>query len=268
MSKKQDRLKKDIKKLEEDIKNAKTKNQKVKALRGLKYSLRFLQLIAPYAVATGIGLGTLHALGITPFIRDEHKKYLESENQFDSLGNVRYEEQYESYENPVATITYYGEWKKDDNGLHKREIKKYAAKKIDEETIKEIVTNKEIASLEEILGNPIAIKEEKKNNLTEDELNEKAFLQATTYSKDKDDFILVKESVSDNIKLSIVSIALLVLIEFGISVCRRDYSSFNFGDSISDIKDRHRLIDTNEMIEQLENKKNEILDLEKQKIKK
>lgn len=268
MSKKQDRLKKDIKKLEEDIKNAKTKNQKVKALRGLKYSLRFLQLIAPYAVAAGIGLGAFHALGITPFIRDEHKKYLKSENQFDSLGNVRYEEQYESYKNPVATIAYYGEWKKDDDGLYKREIKKYAAKKIDEETIKEIVTNKEIASLEEILGNPIAIKEEKKNNLTEDELNEKAFLQATTYSEDKDDFILVKESVSDNIKLSIVSIALLVLIELVISVCRRDHSSFNFGDSISDIKARYRLIDTDELYGQLEDKKSEIEKLARQKIKK
>lgn len=268
MSKKQDRLKKDIKKLEEDIKNAKTRNQKVKALRGLKYSLRFLQLIAPYAVAAGIGLGSFHALGITPFIRDEHKKCLETETQFDSLGNIRYEEQYDNYKNAIASIKYYGEWKKDDDGLYKRDIKKYANKKIDNDTIKEIVEKKDINSLEEIFGDPIARSVEKKNNLTEDELNEKAFLQATTYSEDKGDFILVKESVSDNIKLSIVSIALLVLIELLISVCRRDYSSFNFGDSISDIKDRHRLIDTNEMIEQLENKKNEILDLEKQKIKK
>lgn len=268
MSKKQDRLKKDIKKLEEDIKNAKTKNQKVKALRGLKYSLRFLQLIAPYAVAAGIGLGAFHALGITPFIRDEHKKYLESENQFDSLGNVRYEEQYDNYKNAIASITYYGEWKKDDDGLYKRDIKKYANKKIDNDTIKEIVEKKDINSLEEIFGDPIARSVEKKNNITEEELNKKAYLQATTYSKDKDDFIIVTEDLATNIGTTILFLVVLILLEVGTLSYREQLTSFNFGDSISDIKDRHRLIDTNEMIEQLENKKNEILDLEKQKIKK
>lgn len=268
MSKKQDRLKEDIKKLEEDIKNSKTKNQKVKALRGLKYSLRFLQLIAPYAVAAGIGLGAFHALGITPFIRDEHKKYLESENQFDSLGNVRYEEQYDNYKNATASIKYYGEWKKDDDGLYKRDIKKYANKKIDNDTIKEIVEKKDINSLEEIFGDPIARSVEKKNNITEDELNKKAYLQATTYSKDKDDFIIVTEDLATNIGTTILFLVVLLLLEVGTLSYREQFTSFNFGNSISDIKDRHRLIDTDELYGQLEDKKSEIEKLARQKIKK
>lgn len=268
MSKKQDRLKKDIKKLEEDIKNAKTKNQKVKALRGLKYSLRFLQLIAPYAVAAGIGLGAFHALGITPFIRDEHKKCLETETQFDSIGNIRYEEQYDNYKNAIASVKYYGEWKKDDDGLYKRDIKKYANKKIDNDTIKEIVEKKDINSLEEIFGDPIARSVEKKNNITEDELNKKAYLQATTYSKDKDDFIIVTEDLATNIGTTILFLVVLILLEVGTLSYREQFTSFDFDCAISDIKARHKLIDTDELYGQLEDKKSEIEKLARQKIKK
>ena len=263
-----EKLEKEKEKLEKELKIQEDKNKKIKALRGLKYSLRFMQLVTPYVVVAGIGLGTFHALGITPFIRDQHKKCLETETQFDSMGNIRYEEQYDNYKNAIASITYYGEWKKDDDGLYKRDIKKYAKKKIDNDTIKEIVEKKDINSLEEIFGDPIARSVEKKNNVTEDELNKKAYLQATTYSKDKDDYILVTENLATNIGTTVLFLVVLLLAEAGVSGLREDFTSFDFDYAISDIRARHRLIDTDELYGQLEDKKSEIEKLARQKTKK
>ena len=263
-----EKLEKEKEKLEKELKTQEDKNKKIKALRGLKYSLRFMQLVTPYVVVAGIGLGAFNALGITPFIRDEHKKCLETETQFDSIGNIRYEEQYDNYKNAIASITYYGEWKKDDDGLYKRDIKKYANKKIDNDTIKEIVEKKDINSLEEIFGDPIARSVEKKNNITEDELNKKAYLQATTYSKDKDDFIIVTEDLATNIGTTILFLVVLLLLEVGTLSFREQFTSFDFDYAISDIKARHRLIDTDELYGKLEDKKSEIEKLARQKTKK
>ena len=60
-------MRKEISKLENEIKHSKIGNTKVYALRGLKIVLRTGQLIAPFAVTAGITIGGFSLLGGTPF---------------------------------------------------------------------------------------------------------------------------------------------------------------------------------------------------------
>ena len=98
-------LKKEIKELESQIKYG---NAKIYALRGLKILLRTGQLIAPFAVTAGITIGGFAAFGLTPFYRDKCKQKLQMMKELDSFGNIRYEQQYDEYENSKNTILVIG----------------------------------------------------------------------------------------------------------------------------------------------------------------
>ena len=139
--------------------------------------LRTGQLIAPLVVTAGITIGGFAALGVTPFYRDKHKQKLEMMKELDSLGNIRYEQQYEEYANSSSVISYYSKWNFVEDNLYSRDIETYALGDITEEQILKLI-NDDVQSLREILGEPISKKKETKNNLTEEELQSDPFLQA------------------------------------------------------------------------------------------
>ena len=116
-------MEKEIQQLEFDIHHSKTANLKVHALRGLKISLRAGQLIAPYVLTAAITFGGFAALGGMPFIKDDLKKKLEMKKELDSFGNIRYEQQYDSFDSSKGTISYVGKWNKQNDGFYSREIK-------------------------------------------------------------------------------------------------------------------------------------------------
>lgn len=248
------RMKKEIKKLEMEIKHSKISNSNIKALKALKISLRFGQLIAPYAVTAGIVIGGFSILGATPFYIDDHKKKLEMKKEFDSSGNIRYEQQYDAYENSKSTISYYGKWMSQTDGFYSRDVEIYSIGDITEEKIMKLVNQNNISSLQEVLGKPISKKIETKNNLTEKELTEGSYLQAIMYNEFEDDFIMVKESSGDNIGLTVVCLFITLLAEI-IPLAWRSFSHFDFGDCVKEIKRKHPAIDIEKLVKKLEIKR-------------
>lgn len=248
-------MRKEISKLENEIKHSKIGNTKVYALRGLKIVLRTGQLIAPFVVTAGITIGGFAALGGTPFYRDKHKQKLEMMKELDSLGNIRYEQQYEEYANSSSVISYYSKWNFVEDNLYSRDIETYALGDITEEQILKLI-NDDVQSLREILGEPISKKKETKNNLTEEELQSDPFLQAMIYSKFDDDFIMVKESSSDNIGLTLLWVLVTVLAEIIPVVWRVESSDFDYEYCIRKIKEKHPTIDVEELAKKLEIKRN------------
>ncbi len=244
----------EIKKLEMQIKHSKFTNAKINALKNLKISLRFGQLIAPYIVAAGVTFGGFSIFGEIPFYRDKHKQKLEMVKEFDSLGNIRYEQQYAHYEESEGTISYYSKWTSLPDGLYSRNIKVYSIEDITEETIMKLVNGNNIDSLEEILGEPILRKTETKNNLTDEELSGDSYLQAIMYSESENEYVMVRESVDDNVGFTLLCIILTFFAEL-ITALVRSSTSFDFGDCVSEIKRNHPAIDVEELTKKLEIKR-------------
>lgn len=247
-------MRKEISKLENEIKHSKIGNTKVYALRGLKIVLRTGQLIAPFIVTAGITIGGFAALGGTPFYRDKHKQKLEMMKELDSLGNIRYEQQYEKYANSSSVISYYSKWNFVEDNLYSRDIETYALGEITEEQILKLI-NDDVQSLREILGEPISKKKETRNNLSEEELQSDPFLQAMIYSKFDDDFIMVKESSSDNIGLTLLWVLVTAFAEIIPVVWRAEGSDFDYKHCIRKIKEKHPTIDVEELTKKLEIKR-------------
>ena len=245
-------FKKDIQQLEEDIKNSKTANRKIHALRGLKITLRTLQLIAPYVLTFSLVLGGFSAIGGTPFVQDSQKKKLETKKVLDSLGNIRYEQQYDEFSDAKGIITYAGKWQKKDDTFYSREIKTYSAAKLNEESIIKIIEEDNITSLEDILGKPISSKIQTQNNLTEEEIKEEPFLEAVIYCESDDDFIIVKESTSENILVTVLWFLVTILLEFIPMYIRYEHSNFDYEYLVERIKEKHPLIDEKELVKKLE----------------
>ena len=239
-------LEKDIQNLQNDIHNCFTKNKKINKLKRIKYILLFIRFILPYVIAASISFEILNFFKINPFILDERKIYLEIMKEIDSFGNIRYEEQYDSFDS-VGKISYFGKWHQEENNFYSREIKTYVPKNIEEDKLNKIINNKDITSLEEILGKP-EVKKETKNNLTEEEINSEPFLQAVIYGTVDDDYIIVKETSVDNTPEIILYFLVVLLCIACITTLRK----FNYKDRLEDIKEKYPLIDLDELKKKLE----------------
>ena len=248
-------LEKEIKKLEYDVNHAKLKNIEIRALRNLKIALRTGQLIAPYAATWGIIFGIFSALGNVPFVRDDVKQNLQTK-KFDSLGNVRYEEQYAKFKDTKWTLFYTDKWQDVGEGLYAREVKKYEINsKMTEDAITKVVNDNDVSSLDELLGKPRSSYVEKKNNLTISELEEDACMRAIIYSTDINDYIVVKESANNDTGISLVYIFCDFMSSLAVYGIISKVSSFYYKDCISDIKRNSKKVDIDMLKKKLEIKK-------------
>ncbi len=246
-------MKKEIEMLENELKYSKLVNLKISTVKNLKISLRFMQRITPYVLSAGIIAGGCKLIGFgLPFYSgDTLKINSNTMKEFDSLGNVRYEQQYDDYANSSNILYYYSQWQPDINGLYTRNVETY---KLDELTEEEILKlfNKEDLKLSDIFGEPISKKRETKNNVTEEELQQNDCLKAIIYSEDKNNYILYKETKEENNVITAAYLALTAVVELIPFFIRRNISTFDFDDCVSEIKRKYPAVDTDELIKKLE----------------
>ena len=247
-------MQEEIRKIETEISLSGVKNLQANLFRWSKISLRTGQLILPYAVTIGITLGAFSSLGRMPFIRDDVKRNLEIKKELDSNGKIRYEEQYNKFDDAISTVSYFEKWQRETNGLYSRNVKTYIVDRIPEDILNKVL-NEKFISLDEVLGEPMSSKVEKKNNLTHEEINADSYIQAIIYKTINDDYIIVKEPVVDNIGITAIWIILTVLLESIPYQWRKTESSFYYLDYISEIKAKHPTIDVKVLKRKLEIKK-------------
>lgn len=244
-------MEKEIESLEKEIKQQKFKNLKINSIKNLKITARVLQLIAPYVVTASIFTWFFFSNGIIPFHRDKREIYSRVMTEFDNLGNIRYEQQYADFVDQNNIFKFYSQWQLQEDGFYTRTIKTY---NIEEKTYEELIElfNKENVILEDFLGKPISTIKETKNNLTDDELNKEAFMQAIIYNEDENDFIIQEESFDENKYSTIGYFFLLAMLEFASGLFRNGFSSFNFRKCVERIKDNYQLADIQELTRKLE----------------
>jgi len=229
-------IKKEIEKLEYKIENKDIQNKKIELLKKLKTSVLVTRALAPYSISIILVYNFLRSIDQTPFYRDDVKIYMKEKKYFDSYNNIRYEQQYEEFENTLPILKYYNEWTKVNDNEYKRSVEIYNLKKIKKKTINKLVEENDINKVKDLLYEPIQVQTEVKNNITEQELNTKPYLQAIIYNENKKEYTFIKQQ-SDKEFMNIFTFILLSLIgEIPTSLYRTYKSKFNFKESLNEIK--------------------------------
>ena len=250
------KMEKEIVILKKDIKYATFKSIKIKTKKGIKISLRIGQFIAPFILSAGLITLSFLALHFNPFILEKRPNNLQIIKEFNSLGDIKYEQQYEKIESYQNTISYVDAWKLEEDGLYTRNIKEYSVKDLSIEKIDKIVLNNDYNSLEELLSDPPLVKTEKSNSINETEKNQKPYVLAKIYSEDDTDYTYIKESGKDNLPQILFYTLSIVFSEYICLKWRQSDYGLDIVEAISNINKKHKNIDVDELKRKLLIKKN------------
>lgn len=250
------KLKKEIKKLEYQVKHNKLANINISLKRIIRIIFELSKAAFPYVLTATViaGLFKIIGLGFPYYSEDKVKKYSHIMKDMDSLGNIRIEQQYDKFEETTELLYYYTKWIKEENEFYSRNVEVYKLKDITEEDILKLF-EKEDFKLSDIFGEPITNKKETSNNIKINEEENKDYLQAIIYIKDKNDYIIKKESVDDNVTASIIYSLITLILGLIISLKMSD-SNYNLGGRLYDVDRNYPFIDKDEIIKKLEIKKN------------
>lgn len=257
------KLKEEIEKLEEELNNIKKENIKRNIVKNLKISKTFLRGVAPYALTTCIIAGTLKLTGVGfPFYTDTVKRTADIKNEFDANGSlIKSEKLYgnyeEEYENRINRLLLYSNWTKNKDNKYERTIKSYKLKKKDLTYITHL-DDVESFNITDILGKPYMEQIETREYLPEEEQNTKPYIEIIIYNKDKNDYIMIKEEISENIGKTALFVALTSVSYLLILLYRDNLSNFNYNEEIKKIKFLNSKEDTKEIKEELKKKKKEL----------
>lgn len=177
-----------------EFSSAKNKRRKDKVL----YHLRAIYpLFLSIALTSGL---------VTLFTRSVLKRNLSTVEKSDTLGNsTSYSKYTNEYDNSANKLSHFSEWKLNENNEYVRTVKSYNINNYNSEVIKNILANEDtIYTLEDMFGKPTSTYEEVADSLSEEELNKPEYIEAVTYSKDKDDYIITKMDASDKILYAIM----------------------------------------------------------------
>lgn len=248
-------LKKDIDYLERTIHNIEHANKKNKRIKELKTFLAISKIILPYFISTGLAFTGFFHLGMTPFKRDKVKVYSNEKKEYDSLGNVTSEKQYANYSNAINTLILYDKWNINENGMYERNVKKYSLAKLENDKIEELLEFNENLNLENLLGKPFLESVETKNKVDNEELG-KIFTKIILYSEDKNDFIVVDESIIDNLNSTAALFCTLIVFWCIIRGYQSDKpNKGNISKIIEQIRDNYEEIDADTLVNKLQIRK-------------
>ena len=183
--------------------------------------------------------------------------------EFDNTGNIRKEVIYDkesndnldnSWDNYNSRLYYYSKWEQSKDGFYTRNVQTYSIpKKTYDDIIK--LFDQENLKLEDVLGSPILSIKESKNNLKDEELQEGAYIEAVIYNKDKNDYIIHKETVEENVLFSILFLFLSTILGRIASYFTNNYFPYDLSENIEKIKEEYQPLDEESLKKILEIKK-------------
>lgn len=239
--------------LEEKLASAKFINMKRKALLELSKGFVNSKRILPYILVSGITFSAFSLFYSMPFVKDTRKQNLWYKKEIDSNGNVCVEEQYERLNNQ-SEISYIGKWEEAPGGYYERKITTFGVKALNEEEIERFVMENDV-SLNTVLGEPILTKIERKNNVTEDELNKEGYIRAIIYNENLEEYAYIEESSKTNNEATLLWILLNAILNGGCYI----YSDFRGRDKrreqINNLEEKYAPLDVDNLTRRLEIRK-------------
>lgn len=247
------KLSKDIKELEEELKDEKLKRIKVKTIKNLKITARIIQLLAPYVTTSLVLAGTFKYTNNTPILKDNETMYLTAYEEMDSKSKVDLDVDYELPRKENTKLIVVTKWHKE-NDYYEREILSYDLENISTDIIFDNI-EKSPEKILTYLEKPTKTKIEKKNNLTSSQLNEEDYYKVILRYVFMDDFIIVEESKGKNALQTIAYLLLNMLISEGVYYARKGITKYSFTKEMEKIKSEYRADDIDRKIKRLEIKK-------------
>ena len=237
----------------EEVNERRKTEKKEIFIKDSRYIFAFIKLIYPYLLSLFVlNFLSFKLLGI-PFKLDDKKKFLYKQTMFDNYGNLLKETQYYPYDQMDNTLYYYSSWEEDiESKQYKRTIKKYSVKLHSERELYNIFREDNI-NLEELFGDPLIISTQTKNKLSEEEKQENhEILEAHIFNLDRHNYLLVKESVFNDLKTTLIEIVENIIAFYGIKRMRCFYS---FKAEIKKIDDEYNRNNLNTLSRKLELRK-------------
>ena len=248
-------MKKEVEDLERQIKYNKLVNLKNALIRETLINGRRFVWLAPFILTACITAGGAKLIGAGfPFYMDDIEEFLYTKKEFDNTGNIRYEEQYGEFNSLTHQINHYTKWEDAGNGFYTRSVESYKLNDITDEKVLSLF-EKDNLTISDIFGNKVYSVKETKNNLTEEELMQGEYLEATIYKKDENDYIMVKESIDDNIAMSLLYFLITVFAELIPLFYRLEESKFDYDDAVYKIREKYTKVDVEKVKKLLEIKR-------------
>ena len=247
-------MEKEINKVEYDLNHIDKINRKRTIIKNLKIRFKYLQLVTPYVISAGIIASGFTLVGDIPFYGgDKFKTYAHIRTEFDNYDKVKSQKKYDELDGQNE-LSYYTNWKKEDNGFYSRIVTTYS---IDDQSYEDILKlfDMENLEMEDVFGSPVSIIVEKENNLTDELLKKKPYIKAIIYNESKDDYIEREETVGENILVSATYVLLTLINCMAISKIREECFAFDLYDSIEKIKEEYSNINIDELQTKLEIKR-------------
>ena len=247
------KLNKDIKELEEELKDAKLKKVKVKAIRDLKITANLIQLLTPYIATSLVLAGGFKYANNTPIVKDRERVYLTAYEEMDSNMNFALNTKYEKSKEQSDKLVIITKWQKEKDH-YERKILVYDLKDISTDIILDNIEN----SPEEILNHlkePISSIKEITKKLTSSQLKEKDYYKAMIRYEFKDEFMIVEENDIQNLLSTIAYLLATTLVCEGVYYARKSLTKYSFTKEMEKIKSEYRSDDIDRKIKRLEIKK-------------
>ena len=233
------KLNKDIKELEEELKDAKLKKIKVKTTRNLKITARLIQLLAPYVTTSLVLAGGFKYANNTPIVKDNERLYLTAYEEVDSDMNFDLDTKYEKSKEQSDKLVIITKWHKEKD-CYERKISVY------ENSPEEILNH---------LKEPITSKIEITKKLTSSQLKEKDYYKAMIHYEFKDEFMIVEENDIQNLLSTVAYLLATTLVCEGVYYARKSLTKYSFTKEMEKIKSEYRSDDIDRKIKRLEIKK-------------
>jgi len=179
-----------MKELKKEIRKAKVNNTKQEIIKNLKVfnNDKITRNIALLCAAATVAIIAAPSFKST--------KYLHKKTEIDSFGKYNVEEQYDSFESSLDTITYYSDWEKNDNNEYSRKVEKYKLKSIPESYLvgiinslneTDIIHNSDFINL---FGRKISEETETISSLSETEIKKGEHFKVIIYDYDENVYII------------------------------------------------------------------------------
>ena len=178
-----------------------------KIVKGLKLCKLVAKTAAPYVI-----VGSIVTASIAYCLRFTDKKFKNTKTELDSSLGMRQESQYGCFDENSPKLAYYTGWSQKEDGTYTRKVLKFDVSKMRDEDINTLYNsvdnyiNDEKVSEEDTLKNILllsksntSLSEETKEELSQEELDKGAFVRASVYSIDENDYIEYEKTTSQKV---------------------------------------------------------------------
>lgn len=233
-----DKLKKDIRELQDEIKNVKLHNFKTINKRNFKIYGSIINFLIPVYIATAISVGGIKLLGGgLPFHTDSVSIDANVKKYMDSNGTYTVSTSFDDFdeENYLKVCE---KWHKNEEGLYEKSEKIYHFTDIDEEFLKQIINGQKDNYEAEFVD--VDKKIEVKRDLPSDAKlsDDKAFIEACIYSVDEHNSTIQDESFWRNFWFTVLDIVAAA----GLGTLGCYIRKYKIIDKIDNIKNRYKTI--------------------------